>query len=140
MDKELVKDVFCEKMVVGTLITYPAEYRNQGVGEILTEKMFYHHKYAFIFQTLRKMNEDCEKIDLLTVYNKIAKTRSDISYEDIMDVVEQVATSVTLKEHCDRVASLWQRRRLMEIGAKLMEAGTSELGRCRPPHLSSRSL
>lgn len=128
MDKELVKDVFCEKIVVGTLITYPDEYRNQGVGEILTEEMFYHPKYAFIFQTIRKMNEDCEKIDLLTVYNKIAQSNNDIGYEDIMDAAEQVVTSVTLKEHCGRVASLWQRRRLMEIGAKLMKAGTSELG------------
>ena len=105
MDKELVKDVFCEKMVVGTLITYPNEYMNQGVGEILTEEMFYHPKYAFIFQTIRKMNEDCKKIDLLTVYNKIAQSNNDIGYEDIMDAAEQVATSVTLKEHCDRVAS-----------------------------------
>ena len=128
MDKEVIKDVFCEKMVVGTLITYPNEYRDQGIGDILTEEMFYHPKYAFIFQTIRKMNEDYEKIDLLTVYNKIAQSYNSIGYEDIIDAVEQVATSITLKEHCERVASLWQRRKLMEIGAKLMEAGTSELG------------
>lgn len=128
MDKELVKDLFCEKMVVGTLTIYPDEYRHQSVGEILTEEMFYHHKYAFIFQTLRKMNEDCERIDPLTLYNQIAQTRSDISYDDIWETFEQVATPLSLKEHCCRIASLWQRRKLMEIGAKLMEAGTSELG------------
>ena len=128
MDKELINDINCERFVVGTLIVYPEEFRNQEIGEILKEEMFYNPKYAFIFETIRKMNEDYEKIDLITVYNRIAQVRNDIGFEDILNSTEQIATSYTLRDNCIRIATLWQRRKLMAIGSKLMEIGTSELG------------
>lgn len=128
MDKQLINDINCERFVVGTLIVYPEEFRNQEIGEILKEEMFYNPKYAFIFETIRKMNEDYEKIDLITVYNRIAQVRNDIGFEDILNSTEQIATSYTLRDNCMRIATLWQRRKLMAIGSKLMEIGTSELG------------
>ena len=49
MDKQLICDINCEKFVVGMLIMYPEEFRNQEIGDILKEEMFYNPKYAFIF-------------------------------------------------------------------------------------------
>ena len=128
MDKPQIHDYNCERLVVGTLIVYPKEFRNQEIGEILKEEMFYHPKYAFIFETIRKMNEDYEKIDLITVHNRIAQERNDIGYEVILETIEQVVSSFTLKDNCIRIATLWQRRELMKIGSKLMEVGTNEIG------------
>lgn len=125
MMQELVQDIKCERMVLGTLLNHGAVF--DQLAEILDDECFRDGRCLGVWQSMKAVRERGENIDIITVTAELAKTGSTVQPFDVMEISSSGAvTTVDIEFYAYRLKELGMRRRLWRLGQKLIEAGVVE--------------
>ena len=109
-----LRDEACERAVLGALILESGVYYK--IADYLREGVFTSTKYQFIFSAIKQMKDSGQDLDLVTLTTFLQKNPSKSvkveSYE-IVDIVSEVASTVTAESNAANLFDLWQRRQLL---------------------------
>ena len=121
-----VSDNFCERAVIGTLLSYRDSY--DKVGDILTEDCFRDGICQTVFKAIRDMTNQGLLADLITIPSYIER-QSDGPKVTPVDLVELANGSsyYDIREKCLYLQELSKRRRLLIEGLRLVDAGTKQV-------------
>lgn len=108
-DKNIEKAI-----IAGLLIDYDAIFK---VIPLIETKHFYFNDYQLIYSAILDLNENKEKIDLLTVVNKLRQWKriDEVggAYE-LSGITLSVGTSNNIENHCKILIDLYLKRSLFE--------------------------
>ena len=71
----------------------------------LVEDDFYYFKNAQLFNVFKAMSESNKKIDLLTTFQEVKKTKSDIDISYLMEISNKVGNSTNIETHIEYLKS-----------------------------------
>lgn len=120
-----VSDVFCERVVVGTLLSYRDAY--DKVGDILTEDCFKDGICQSVFSAIREMINRGLTADLITIPSYMERMGDGPKVTPV-DLVELANGSsyYDIREKSLYLQELSKRRRLLIEGLRLIDAGTKQ--------------
>ena len=125
MDEAVIKrtppnDAMAEQAVVGAMIN-DNEMIPQA-AEIITAADFYQPRYAKLFETIIKMNDEHQPVDIITLSDKLTELgvpqeESDIKF--LRELTQSVPTSARCKYYADIVAKKATLRRLLKVSDEI---------------------
>lgn len=88
--------------------------------ELITPSTFSHDKCKEAFETLVKMYEEKEQIDIVTISKKVDKTM-------LLKITncDSYATEISISAHCDALSMISRKRRLYYAGLKALQLSAS---------------
>lgn len=88
--------------------------------ELITPSTFSHDKCKEAFETLVKMYEEKEQIDIVTISKKVDKTM-------LLKITncDSYATEISISAHCDALSMISRKRRLYYAGLKALQLSSS---------------
>jgi len=122
---EPVHDEICEKLVIGTLIQNRKAFEDNI--DILDEECFENWKIKTIFKAIRDIHAKGEEADLITIPPYIEKIETGYKM-DITELIELTNgfINIGIREKCLYLKELSKRRKLLNLGYKLINAGTTQ--------------
>lgn len=119
-----LSDELCEKVVVGTLLSYANELTENS--DLLCPWLFSSYQCQTIYTLIKGVADRGEKADIISVTAELAKTKTQgVSPMDILDISNHVALS-SMRQQVLRLAELKRRRELWRIGQQMVQAGIDE--------------
>ena len=109
-----LRDLECEKAVIGALITYPACFYD--ISSLLRADIFTDPKYRAIYEAVSAMIYEGLAIDIVTLATYIEQhpVKGVTIYPyDIADISSSLATSATAYDNAANLNDLWQRRQVL---------------------------
>lgn len=121
---QLVNDYETEKIVLGTILTFPMTYGN--VQEFLSDDCFYNAKNRTIWNAIKAVVNTGEQPNIMTLLAYFSKhPHLDIKPEDYASLGY---AGIGVESMAIRLQELAQRRNLWKIGMELVQIGTTESG------------
>ena len=108
-----LKDEACERAVIGALIIESGLYYR--ISNFLSEGVFTHPRNVALYMAIKQMKDNGEIIDLITLSTYLQKHPAknvEINPYDIVEIISEVATTVTAEANAANLFDLWQRRQL----------------------------
>lgn len=119
-----LSDELCEKVVIGTLLSYANELTENS--DLLCPGLFSSYQCQTIYTLIKGVADRGEKADIISVTAEAAKTQvQGVTATDIIDISNHVAIG-GLRQHVLRLAELKRRRELWRIGQQMIQAGVDE--------------
>ncbi len=127
----IVHDSAMEKEIIGILILYKNAFDDSA--DILSEELFYEHLHQVLYKSIKAMHLAGDEVNVNTLNsyflkNPAKKEGVDISIGEIITCCQTVSTDWGFSTYCTRLKDLWQRRKMLDIGQRLVTVGFSEVG------------
>lgn len=118
-----VHDELCERKVIGSILSNIGSFMK--VADILTEDCFQTPLTRGVYDAIKEIDRKGENIDVITVTAELAQEGSTIQP---WEVVELASLGVTydFENYAYRLKELSIRRRLWELGMRLVQTGVAE--------------
>lgn len=110
-------------MVVGTLLN--ATKAIESVRTILDPECFADEVNREIYDAIRKVDDAGDSVNFITVNAALRKAESELTLSDLISA-QQLSTVGDLTVYALRLKELAMRRRMWELGQRLVSAGMSE--------------
>lgn len=123
LKQTLVNDKDCEMLVLSTIINRPPLYFE--AREYLDSSCFYELKNQEIFEAIDDLTNNGEPISYISIYSALQKKSSLVTTDDILDIMSMSIVS-DLPFYAMRLKDLSYRRKLWELGQKLIQVGVDE--------------
>lgn len=123
-DRQLPRDVEAEQAVLGSIF-FDETIFPEILGE-LTENDFYSNKHKMIFLTMKKLADDDQNIDFITVRNELDKQDhlENIGGSDyLLTLTETVPTAANALYYAKIVSEKATLRKLIQTATKIVQAG-----------------
>lgn len=119
-----ISDLECERMVLSTLmISYNAVVDTDG---LLDESCFNEPKHKHIFSAIQRVFRSGGVPDLVSVSAELASSESSVSSVDIAELCVNSTCTLDVISRAYRLKELATRRKIREIGYRLISMGSSE--------------
>jgi Replicative DNA helicase len=127
-DKQLIHDEQCEREVISVLLTNANAYNDSA--DLLSADVFYFQRYKIIYNAVAGVGKEGNVPNLVAVnaYLQSHPAEEVIEQYQLAQIAAAAITDITFRANCSRLADLYTRRRMWQIGVKLMTSGTSEVG------------
>jgi replicative DNA helicase len=111
-----------EKAFIGALLLEGDKF--DSIKTFIPEESFYDNRHKLIYSTMRELNKEDGKIDLLTISQKLIKddkldNLGGITY--LTSLTANVASSAHLKYHASIIYGKWIARELIRYGSEMIE-------------------
>lgn len=116
MKPRVLHDLSAERALLGGLLTSPTEFFTVG-GAVRAED-FYRREHGELFTLLRAMLDERVPVDLVTVSERILRTRSADRYGGaayVAELPEAAPSTANLRYYAEVVADWSARRRALEV-------------------------
>ncbi|KAA6337103.1 Replicative DNA helicase [termite gut metagenome] len=120
----IIHDELSEKAVLGTLLS--KEYALDEVREILNEECFYNDFHKKIYRAILQVDSHGDSPDIITVLAEAKKTDPNTTPFAITELTS-ASLIIGLYQHAARLYDLSVKRKLWEIGQKLIVDSCSEI-------------
>jgi replicative DNA helicase len=120
----LINDKECECIVLSTIINRPPLYFE--AREFLDSSCFYDLKNQEIFESIEEIANNGEPISYISVHSLLQRKESMVTLDDIIDIMGYTAV-IDIEYYSKRLKDLSCRRKLWELGNKLVQTGVSEV-------------
>lgn len=128
--KELPHDLIAEKYLLGGLIIDGSAF--DSISDIgLAREDFYHPQYGMIFEAIFDLNKASEPIDMVSVCSKLndqGKLQTVGGQEGVLNIMEEVTSSVNLGHYAKTVKEKALVRAVMKNAINVLEAGAQFSG------------
>ena len=124
-----LKDEACERAVIGALIIESGLYYR--ISNFLSEGVFTHPRNVALYMAIKQMKDNGEIIDLITLSTYLQKHPAknvEINPYDIVEIISEVATTVTAEANAANLFDLWQRRQLFNAMYGAIELAFTQFG------------
>lgn len=119
-----IADELCEKVVIGTLLSYTNELIENS--DLLCPGLFTSYPCQTIYTLIKGVADRGERVDIISVTAELAKTKTQgVTAMDIIDLSNHVAVG-GLRQQVLRLVELQRRRELWRIGQQMIQAGIDE--------------
>lgn len=122
MECKYIHDVLAEKIVLGTLIVQRDAFSH--VREILSATCFYNEFHQKVYSAICTVTDRGDRPDIISIQAEMKKIGVKFQPYDIISLTQN--ETFDLYQHACRLNELEKRRRLVEIGTKLILQGSSE--------------
>lgn len=123
-DKQLVNDYETEKIVLGTILSFPNTLCE--IQEFITDDCFYSAKNRTIWNAIKHVSDNGEQPNLMTLLAYFSK-HPHLNIKPA-DYAELGYTGIGVEQMAIRLQELAQRRKLWKIGMELVQVGVTESG------------
>lgn len=119
----LLHDDECENIVIGTILS------RRGVldawREILSVNSFYNYKHQEIYKACLKVSDRGDEVNIISVMPELVKAKSNVTPYDLTSISGYCAV-VGEYQYAARLHDLEKRRKLWDIGQRLITSGCTE--------------
>src|SRR5574344_754863 len=124
-NQQPVNDFECEQLVIGTLIQNA--HVLDDCSDLLSDDCFYDGRLKMIFHAINEMVQKASPVDIVTLPPYLEKTATDYHFTitEILNLSAKMILS-SFREKCEYLYELSQRRKLLTMGMKLVNAGTTQ--------------
>lgn len=119
----LVRDLDCERLLCSSVIGRRGAFHN--VREFVREDSFYDEFCKNIWKATTNVADKGDDIDLISVRAELLSMGVKFNDSDYFDLVEGYSTS-DLQTYALRLRDLAVRRKMWEVGTKLVRSGVDE--------------
>lgn len=125
LQPEPVNDNMCERLVIGTIMQNKIAFEDNI--DILDEDCFADWKLKMIFRAIRNIREKGEEADFITIPPYIEKNEKGYIL-DITELIDLTSGFINfgIREKCLYLKELSDRRKLLQLGMKLVSAGSTQ--------------
>lgn len=122
--QDLIHDYEIERTVLASLMTSFNNFHD--VHDILTSECFYNLHYREIFDTILEIYRSGEMPDMMLVGNYLEKKNSGVTRLQVTELCVSSTIVFNLREHALLLKEFSIRRKLWEIGYKLMTQSVNQ--------------
>ena len=120
----LINDKECEMLVLSTIINRPPLFYE--AREFLDSSCFHDLKHQEIFEAIDEIANNGEPISFISIHSILQRKESLVTLNEIIDIMECSIVS-DIQYYAKRLKDLSCRRKLWELGNKLVQTGVSEI-------------
>lgn len=118
-----VHDDDCEQLVIGSILNNVGSYMT--VAEILDENCFQMPLTRGVYDAIKEMDKRGETIDVVTIVGELAREGSTIQPWQVAELSSK-GVVYDIIYHANRLKELSLRRRLWNLGMRLVQSGVAE--------------
>lgn len=122
-ENELLHDYECERVVLGTILTYRDAFDEWK--EYLTVNSFYDFNHQEVYKACERVNGRGDEISVVSVVPELMKARTAVTPYEVAELAGRASTARS-DQYPARLFDLEKRRRLWAIGQRLVRSGVSE--------------
>lgn len=119
-DKQPPCAIDMEKMVIGTILTYPESLNN--VITLLTPEMFYDSKLQKVFKYCLEISKKFGKVDVYTLNNEIKKVTNEDETVYLTKLTTDVFTDQMIVIHATVIKQEWMRRSCLVLANEIKDS------------------
>lgn len=122
----MIHDVECERQLLGNLLLSFRAYDNDRLAEILDEDCFYDLSCREVYSAIKQVADRGDTPDIVSVAAAIARSGGVTDQLAVMTLSAEAVSTANLLNLSLRLKELKLRRRLWELGQRLVVTGSSE--------------
>ena len=120
-----VNDPDAERYVLGSMLIDPSAYFL--VSRYLEAGCFYNPMHRDVFRAIQSLATNGSPIDMVLVNAELARMGvQSVTMVDLMDIMQNVASSAHIEDHAMRLHILARRRKLWEVAQRMSQQSMDE--------------